>query len=68
MLSTDMKNRWNDWTEKSAAVSFQKYTGSKGVGDGEHKLGVEFDAKPCGQNSPYDLIVDGEMWEVKKTR
>lgn len=55
---------WNKWTEKSFNVSFNSQT--KGIGDGENKLGAEFDAKPLGQNYSYDLYINGEKWEIKK--
>lgn len=55
---------WNPWTIKSVNTPF--WTTENAVGDGEHKLGVEFDVLPFGQNFAYDLEVNGERWEVKK--
>ena len=56
---------WNSWTEKSKETPFKSET--KFLGDGEEKLGKEYDVKPLGQNSPYDLKMNfGEKWEVKK--
>ncbi len=55
---------WNPWTIKSINTPFK--TTEKAIGDGEHKLGVEFDVVPFGQNFAYDLEVNGEKWEVKK--
>ena len=57
-------NTWNPWTKKSVNTPFG--TTEQAIGDGEHKLGVEFDAKPLGQNYSYDLEVNGERWEIKK--
>jgi len=55
---------WNSWTKKSKNIPFK--TTEKAIGDGEHKLGSEFDVEPLGQNFAYDLYVNGEKWEVKK--
>lgn len=55
---------WNPWTNKSINIPFEKL--ETAVGDGEKKLGAEFDVKPLGQNFAYDLEVNGEKWEVKK--
>ena len=55
---------WNPWTIKSAAIVFK--SNETAVGDGERKLGVEFDATPLGQNVSYDLEINNEKWEVKK--
>lgn len=55
---------WNPWTVRSGNVDFK--SSEKAIGDGEHKLGVEFGIKPFGQNFAYDLEVRGEKWEVKK--
>ncbi len=57
-------DQWNAWTKKSNKVKFK--SSEKAVGDGEHKLGAEYDMKPLGQNYAYDLIVLGEKWEIKK--
>lgn len=57
-------NTWNAWTNKSKEVSFKST--EQAVGDGEHKLGAEYDVKPQGQNVSYDLDILGEKWEVKK--
>lgn len=55
---------WNTWTKKSSRIRFKSV--AKAIGDGEHKLGAEFDEKPLGQNYAYDLEVMGEKWEIKK--
>jgi len=57
-------NSWNAWTNKSDGIEFKST--EQAVGDGEQKLGAEFDVKPQGQNVSYDLEVLGEKWEVKK--
>lgn len=57
-------DEWNIWTAKSNEIPFK--TIEKSVGDGEYKLGKEYDVAPLGQNSAYDLDVLGEKWEVKK--
>jgi hypothetical protein len=59
-----IEDEWNAWTAKSIEMSFKST--EKAVGDGEHKLAVEFDKKPLGQNSSYDLDILGEKWEIKK--
>lgn len=59
-----MNDSWNKWTFKSLNISFK--SNQEAVGDGENKLGAEFDTEPLGQNYPYDLEVNGEKWEVKK--
>jgi len=55
---------WNPWTMKSVNTSFKSTENA--IGDGEQKLGVEFDVVPFGQNFAYDLEVNGERWEIKK--
>ncbi|GGC82414.1 hypothetical protein GCM10011508_07180 [Flavobacterium lutivivi] len=55
---------WNSWTIKSVNIPFKST--EIAVGDGEQKLGVEFDVVPLGQNFAYDLEINGERWEVKK--
>ncbi len=55
---------WNPWTVKSENTPFK--TNENAIGSGERKLGIEFDVVPFGQNFSYDLIVNGEEWEVKK--
>ena len=55
---------WNQWTIKSENTQFKSTENA--VGDGEQKLGIEFDVVPLGQNFAYDLEVNGEKWEVKK--
>jgi hypothetical protein len=57
-------NVWNPWTEKSLNTKFKST--EQAVGDGEQKLGSEYDVHPQGQNISYDLDVLGEKWEVKK--
>ena len=54
---------WNPWT-KTNNVKFKSSTDA--VGDGEEKLGEEFNTEPLGQNNSYDLDVNNEKWEVKK--
>jgi hypothetical protein len=62
-------DQWNPWTEKSSTIYF-KATQNKdsvtGEGDGERKLGKEYDVKPNGQNIPYDLDINNKKFEVKK--
>ncbi len=55
---------WNSWTKRSEHVLFKSQI--KGIGDGESKIGAEFNIEPLGQNSSYDLFVNGEKWEIKK--
>ena len=55
---------WNPWTKESSNVAFKSPTSA--VGDGEEKLGKEFNTTPLGQNSSHDLVVNNEKWEVKK--
>jgi hypothetical protein len=55
---------WNPWTYKSSNVQFKSK--KKYIGDGEEKLGKEFNTQPLGQNMSYDLKVGREKWEVKK--
>jgi hypothetical protein len=55
---------WNSWTKKSIGISFQ--SNEKAIGDGEYKIGAEFDQKPLGQNFSYDLDIFEEKWEIKK--
>jgi hypothetical protein len=59
-----INDTWNPWTIKSIDTPFEST--EKAIGDGEHKLGAEFDIVPFGQNFSYDLEVNGERWEVKK--
>lgn len=64
MTKTYNNNVWNPWTEKSENIPFEST--EQAVGDGEQKLGAEYDVSPMGQNVSYDLDVLGEKWEVKK--
>ena len=57
-------NIWNPWTIRTSSVRFKST--EQAVGDGEQKLGAEYDTIPLGQNVSYDLEVLGEKWEVKK--
>lgn len=57
-------DKWNSWTSKSKSYSFDYK--EQGTGDGEFKLGAEFGVRPLGQNQQYDLLINGEKWEVKK--
>lgn len=57
-------NTWNSWTVKSINTQFE--SSETAVGDGEQKLGAEYNTTPLGQNISYDLNVLGEKWEVKK--
>ena len=58
------KDSWNLWTKKSSGTP---YKSSKSyIGDGEEKLGKEFDTIPLGQNDSHDLNIKNEKWEVKK--
>ncbi len=55
---------WNPWTKKSSGINFK--ASKTYLGDGEEKLGKEFNTQPLGQNISYDLNVGREKWEVKK--
>lgn len=55
---------WNPWTRKSINIPFK--SSETAIGDGEMRLGAEFNVTPLGQNFAYDLVVNGEKWEVKK--
>lgn len=55
---------WNNWTLKSNGIPFTSDT--KSIGDGEQKLAAEFGVTPLGQNVAYDIMVNGEKWEIKK--
>jgi hypothetical protein len=57
-------DKWNPWTDKSQDISFK--SNKSGVGDGEAKLGAEYDTAPNGQNSSHDLNIFDEKWECKK--
>lgn len=57
-------DKWNSWSSKSKDYSFDYK--EQGIGDGEFKLGAEFGVRPLGQNQKYDLLINGEKWEVKK--
>lgn len=57
-------NIWNSWTSKSNNTPFKSTENS--IGDGEQKLGKEFDTEPLGQNFSYDLYFFDTKWEVKK--
>ena len=57
-------DEWNKWTNKSDGVDFPST--EKSIGDGEYKLGAEYDVTPLGQNYAFDLEVEYERWEVKK--
>ena len=59
-----INDNWNTWTNKSQNTPF--LSSEKAIGDGEQKLGAEFNKKPLGQNFAYDLEINGERWEVKK--
>jgi len=54
---------WNPWSKENL-TPFK--SSEQSVGDGEHKLGSEIGVHPLGQNSPFDLNVGDEYWEVKK--
>lgn len=56
---------WNPWTQISAHIPFK--SNKRCIGDGEAKLAAEFDIKPMGQNTSFDLHLPfGEKWECKK--
>lgn len=57
-------DEWNSWSYKSNNTNFK--SSSKFYGDGEEKLGREFDTVPLGQNYSYDLDIQNEKWECKK--
>lgn len=59
-----VNDTWNPWTIKSINIPFKSTENA--VGDGEQKLGFEFDVVPLGQNFAYDLEINDERWEVKK--
>ena len=64
LMKKTQKDSWNPWTKKSNGVS---WSSSKSyIGDGEGKLGKEFNTIPLGQNDSYDLDINNEKWEVKK--
>ena len=64
MKIPNRNNDWSPWTTKSIYYPFKST--EKAVGDGEQKLGAEYNIQPQGQNMSYDLDVFGEKWEVKK--
>ena len=64
MCNLFLNDTWNPWTEKSENTPFKSTENA--LGDGEQKLGAEYDEKPQGQNISYDLNILGEKWEVKK--
>jgi hypothetical protein len=57
-------NDWNTWTSTSYNIPFE--SSDKQYGDGEEKLGAEYDTAPLGQNSSYDLNIFGKRFECKK--
>jgi hypothetical protein len=61
---TYKNDEWNKWTLKSSGTPFKSTETS--IGDGENKLGKEYDTIPLGQNFSYDLQILDERWEVKK--
>jgi len=54
---------WNKWSDKSKNVAYER---SRDFGAGEKKLAEEFGTTPLGQNSSYDLYVNGVKYEVKE--
>jgi len=52
------------WTDKSKDILFE--TTRNGVGDGEDKVAAESGTVVLGQNSSYDLLVEGKPCDVKK--
>ena len=55
---------WVPFTAKSAGIPFE---GNKnGEGDGEQMVAAEYGTVVLGQNSPYDIIVEGNPHDVKK--
>jgi hypothetical protein len=64
MKIPNRNNDWSPWTIRSINSPFKST--EKAVGDGEQKLGAEYNIQPQGQNISYDLEVFGEKWEVKK--
>ena len=55
---------YTKWSPKSTGIPFKSNT--KGVGNGEDKVAAELGTVPLGQNSPHDMIVDGNPCEVKE--
>lgn len=55
---------WKQWTKKSENIAFKSC--KNGVGDGEEKVAHELESIVLGQNSTYDLHIDGINYEVKK--
>lgn len=55
---------FNEWSHKSDNVLFKSTI--RGIGDGEQKLATEYNIMPRGQNSAFDMEIDGEKWEIKK--
>ena len=55
---------WKQWTKKSDDIAFKSC--KNGVGDGEEKVAHELESIVLGQNSTYDLNIDGIKYEVKK--
>jgi len=66
MVSTCRKAamEYTKWSPKSTGIPFKSNT--KGVGNGEDKVAAELGTVPLGQNSPHDMIVDGNPCEVKE--
>ena len=64
LQNTFQNDVWNPWTIKSVNIPFK--TSLNSIGDGEQKLGAEFNTIPLGQNFSYDLNINQEKWEVKK--
>jgi hypothetical protein len=58
---------WNEWTNKSKDTPFES-SSKHNYGDGEEKLGKEFNFTPLGQNVSFDVPIDifGKKGEVKK--
>lgn len=55
---------YTKWSRKSEGIPFK--SDKKGVGNGEDKVAAESETVALGQNSPHDMIVDGQPCEVKE--
>jgi hypothetical protein len=55
---------WMAWTALSENIEFKST--KKGVGHGENKVALELNTTVLGQNSDYDFIIDGVMYDAKQ--
>lgn len=62
---TFIYDEWNAWSDKSKKVNFK--SSIKSIGDGEEKIGAEFNIIPLGQNYTHDFNMPwNDKWECKK--